>query len=68
MTYAVHLSDHRSEPTVGAECYEATWSQGRSCAKCNATCYRAGWEDDRVRLDNVRLVQLKGEGVTDGRL
>lgn len=51
-----YLYQHASEPKAGAECYEACWSEGRSCRTCGHKCYRAGWAKARVDADNRRRV------------
>ena len=52
---AIHLDSFRSEPGE-TECYEACWSEGRSCKKCWVKCYRAGWSKKQVDADNKALV------------
>lgn len=55
---ALYVCDFREPPTEGAECYEAIWSQGRSCNGCyRADCYRQGMTKPMVDLDNVHRVQ-----------
>jgi hypothetical protein len=46
-----------SVPTKGGGCYEATWSIGRACRKCDhPTCYRRGMTAAQACADNVELV------------
>lgn len=47
-----------SVPTKGAECYEAIWSEGRVCRKCDhPTCHRRGMSAAQARADNADLVE-----------
>ena len=57
----VFLCDFREEPGE-TECYEATWSAGAACRKCDHTCYRAGWTKDRVLMDNKLRCEKKNGG------
>lgn len=42
------------------ECYEAIWSKGYSCKKCDrADCYRQGWDQRSVTNDNISRVEKK---------
>lgn len=50
------IDTFEQEPTVGRECWEAIWSQGRACKSCQADCYRKGWSKEQATADNKRLV------------
>lgn len=56
MGFAIYLDDFCSEPGE-KECWNAIWSQGRECKRCNAKCYRKGWEKWRVDADNKEIVK-----------
>ena len=53
-----YICNFESEPKE-TECYEAIWSQGWSCKKCQTKCYRQGWSKPMVDDDNKRLVAIK---------
>ena len=54
------------EPGADGECWEAIWSLGKACKKCDHECYRAGWDKKRVDEDNQRLVERCDEGRWQG--
>jgi hypothetical protein len=55
----MHLCTFRSIP-ADRECLEACWSNGRACKSCyRDDCYRQGWTQQRVTVDNLRLVKEK---------
>jgi len=67
----VHMSTaetYSSEPGE-TECWEAIWSQGRACKKCNVSfdCYRKGWEKWQADADNLDLVLKRGRHARRGQ-
>jgi len=55
----IYIYNFATAPTNEYECREATWSEGKSCKKCQSDCYRKGWNKAMVTDDNFKLCQQK---------